>query len=253
MFFLEKDLILLNIPRCASSTTEYAIVKSNLSYQYIIPNDPKVSKNPKVADIIMSSTDTSKEDFYDELSTKVMIPHIHVKLNDMYKNFGVHESVGITRDYLDKFLSTLRYFYDFAITANIPLVKPVDEVTAEFIIDAFNIEFFNISESKEEDTSFAVERLIKPEAIEFATPFNFPVIFNSAKWWTSGHKLTHEFDIKELDKFKTFIENRYNTEITLVDKNRDTHVDFPNLIVNSKLRDHIWNTVEKKYHVKKLF
>jgi len=248
MFFLEKNLILLNIPRCASYTTEHAIIKSDLSYQYIVPNGPDTSTVT-----IGNSSATSKEDFYDKLSTKVMIPHVHVKLNDMYKNFGVHESVGITRDYLDRFLSTLRYFYKSAMESKIPLVKSIDEVTAEFLIETFNIEFFNTSESREEDTSLAVEKLIKSEAVEFSKPFNFPVIFNSIKWWTSGQKLTHEFDIKELDKFKEFIENRYNTEITLVDKNRDIHVDFPNLIINDKLRDHIWNTVEKKYHVKKLF
>ena len=253
MFFLEKNLILLNIPRCASYTTEHAIVKSDLSYQYIISNDLNITKDLHATVTIGNSTPTSKEDFYDTLSTRVLIPHLHPRLNDMYKNFGVHESVGITRDYFDKFLSALRYFYDFAITSNIPLIRTAEEVTAEFLIEAFNIEFFNISENREEDTSLAVRRLIEPEAIEFATPFNFPVVFNSTKWWTSGQKLTYEFDIKEIDKFKDFIENRYSKEITIVDKNRDTHVDFPNLVIDNKLRDHIWNTVEKKYYVKKLF
>jgi hypothetical protein len=255
MFLLENNLILQNTPRCASHTTEHAIVMSDLEYKYIIPVKQRFLENERIdLSKIGESNRENKEEFFDNLKkSSGFTKHLHIRMNEMYTHFGMHESAGITRDYFDKFLSSLRYFYHIAGEANVLLSRSPEDVDNKFIMDVFDTEFFNISEHRMDETSYLMERLVQKSEIGFVDRFNFPIVFNSINWWNSGNKLTYEFDISKLDQFKEFIENRFNKEIILESKNVHPHIKFPNLIINDELKGHIWQTIEKKYHVKKLF
>ena len=57
-----------------------------------------------------------------------------------------------------------------------------------------------------------------------------------------------------MDKFKYFIENRYDTSITIPHENKSNkNIIFPNLIINDSLKSYIWKTFEKKYYTKTIF
>ena len=251
MFLVENDLIVQNIPRCASHTTEHSIVMSDLQYKYVLPIK-KNSSDSRSLDYsrIENSNDKNKEEFYIKLGNAHRSPkHVHVRLNEMYMHFGRKESAGIIRDYFDKFMSSLRYFYNIVNNEDVTLIRNSDDVDNKFIMDIFNTEFFNISEHRMDETSVLMEKLVHKNSIEFVNKFNFPIVFNSINWWNSGNKLTHEFDISDLNGFKEFIENRFDKEMSIKSKNIHPHIKFPSLIINDELKGHVWKTVEKKYHV----
>jgi hypothetical protein len=228
---------------------------SDLKYKYILPIKQGSGENSHLdySKIAEGNLD-DKHEFFRNLSKLQNSPkHLHVRLNEMYTYFGRHDSVGITRDYFDKFLSSLRYFYNIAQNSNLSMIRSADDVDNRFIIEVFDHGFFNISENRMDETHILMNRLVEKDSIDFVSKFNFPIVFNSIMWWNSGNELTHGFDISELDKFKGFIENKFNKEIMLEDKNRHPHVKFPNLIINEELKGHIWKIVEKKYHTKKIF
>jgi hypothetical protein len=57
-----------------------------------------------------------------------------------------------------------------------------------------------------------------------------------------------------MDKFKYFIENRYDASITIPHENKSNkNIIFPNLIINDALKSYIWKTFEKKYYTKTIF
>lgn len=248
MFFIEKKFILLNNPRCASHTTENAIINSSLSYQYLHLMGDLFNNGYAICE------STNNVDFK-RLSEKY--EHLHVSLIDMYRSFGRHKSIGITRDYTDRFLSALKFLFSYLTNNQFEMVVTPEEVDNDFIKKTINKDFINLLEKDLDNGDLLKNRFVKinettPDPSKFSRTL---MILNSNMWLTSGEKLTYEFDISELDKFKHFIENEFNKEIIISKErlnNSDT-IKFPNLIVNQDLRDYIWETIEKKYYNKRLF
>ena len=64
--------------------------------------------------------------------------------------------------------------------------------------------------------------------------------------WKSNEKCTYEFDIKELDKFVKFIEDRFGEKIQL--DNLNTSTKRPNkIIINDELKSFVWEKFEKPF------
>jgi len=249
MFFIEKKLILLNNPRCASHTTENSIINSSLSYQYL--HSMGESYNNGYA--ICESTN-----ILDFKRLNKQYEHLHVALIDMYKNFGRHQSVGITRDYTDRFLSSLKFLYKYYEINGFEMVVTPEEVDNEFVKKTITKDFINLLEMGLDDNGDLLKGRFIKNNNNYTNLSSFSrtlMIINSNKWLTSGEKVTYEFDINELYKFKNFIENEFDKEIIISSErlNNSDSIKFPNLILNQDLRDYIWNTIEKKYHNKKLF
>ena len=69
------------------------------------------------------------------------------------------------------------------------------------------------------------------------------------RFWKSNQKCTYEFNIKEVDKFTNFIENRFGEKLILNKLNNSTK--RPNkIIVNDELKYFIWNKFEMIYDKK---
>jgi hypothetical protein len=240
MFLLQNDLVLLNIPRCASYSTENSIIHSDLNYKYVSTIDKRV----------VSYSSTNIDDFY---KNTIHLPHGHFRLNDCYSLFGRKQAISITRDYFDKFLSSLSFFYELINYQND--ILDVNIVDIQFIKKRFNLNFVYLIENEPNELKTLLINLFGIDDTNLNIKLSKALlIFNSIKWWQSNEIIKYEFDINEMDKFKCFIENRYDTSITIPHENKSNkNTTFPNLIINDTLKSYIWKTFEKKYHTKTIF
>jgi hypothetical protein len=240
MFLLQNDLVLLNIPRCASYSTESSIIHSDLNYKYVSTIDKRV----------VSYSSTNIDDFY---KNTIHLPHGHFRLNDCYSLFGRKQAISITRDYFDKFLSSLSFFYELINYQND--ILDVNIVDIQFIKKRFNLNFVYLIENEPNELKTLLINLFGIDDTNLNIKLSKALlIFNSIKWWQSNEIIKYEFDINEMDKFKYFIENRYGTSITIPHENKSNkNTIFPNLIINDILKSYIWETFEKKYHTKTIF
>jgi hypothetical protein len=71
-------------------------------------------------------------------------------------------------------------------------------------------------------------------------------IFASQNKYLDGEKCTYEFDIKELDKFKTFYENRYDVKIDIPHENVSPK-KINKIILDDDLKNHLWEVFEKPF------
>jgi benzoyl-CoA reductase/2-hydroxyglutaryl-CoA dehydratase subunit BcrC/BadD/HgdB len=68
----------------------------------------------------------------------------------------------------------------------------------------------------------------------------------SPNFFKSNRKCTYEFDIKEIDKFVDFIEDRFGEKLQLDTLNASPK--RPNkIIVNDKLKSFVWEKFEKRF------
>ena len=75
---------------------------------------------------------------------------------------------------------------------------------------------------------------------------NTLVTLVSLKYFKSNKKCTYEFDIKEIDKFVDFIENRFGERLIIKNTNQSTK--RPNkIIINDELKSFIWENFEKRF------
>jgi hypothetical protein len=68
----------------------------------------------------------------------------------------------------------------------------------------------------------------------------------SEQYWKSNKKCTYEFDIKDIDKFVDFIENKFGERLILENKNKSTK-RTNKLIINDELKSFVWEKFEKPF------
>ena len=62
----------------------------------------------------------------------------------------------------------------------------------------------------------------------------------------SNKKCAYEFDIKEMDKFVDFIENRFGERLIIKNTNQSTK--RPNkIVIDDELKSFIWENFEKRF------
>jgi hypothetical protein len=68
----------------------------------------------------------------------------------------------------------------------------------------------------------------------------------SEKYWKSNRNCTYEFDLKDLDKFVNFIENRFSEKLVINKINKSTK--RPNkIVINDELKAFVWDNFEKRF------
>jgi hypothetical protein len=72
------------------------------------------------------------------------------------------------------------------------------------------------------------------------------VTFISQKFWKSNQKCTYEFDIKEIDKFAEFIENRFGEKLIMENINKSTK-RTNKMIIDNELKSFVWDNFEKRF------
>ena len=217
-YLINDNLIWVSTPKCASFSIEAALLNSNL----------KLKK-------------------YNEQFSRGL--HIHPPLNSCLDQFGTKESVCITRDWFAKWLSSLNFIWDMIelSTEYTPICK-WEDLNNEVIYNIFNDEFVNRLHSENNDNYLECYLKLLKNNTELVPKEIYGTIATivSERFWKSNQKCTYEFDIKELDKFTKFIENRFGEKLQLDIINSSTK--RPNkIIVNEELKSFVWEKFEKRF------
>jgi hypothetical protein len=217
-YLINDNLIWISTPKCASFSIEAALLNSNL----------KLKK-------------------YSEHFSRGL--HIHPPLNSCLDQFGIKESVCITRDWFARWLSSLNFIWDMIelSTEYTPICK-WEDLNNEVIYNIFNEEFVNKLHSENDDNYLECYLKLLKNNTELVPKEIYGTIATivSERFWKSNQKCTYEFDIKELDKFTKFIENRFGEKLQLDIINSSTK--RPNkIIVNEELKSFVWEKFEKRF------
>lgn len=218
-YLINEDLIWVITPKCASYSIENALQKSNLKLKR-----------------------------YDNY-TKV---HVHVSLNECLNMFGKRESVCITRNWFEKWLSALNFIWDnIEIRKQLTPVCKWENIDNEFIYNLFNDEFVNrlysLNEGSAKECFFKLLKINPKNIINVPEEIYGTVnVLMPDRYWKSNQKCTYEFDITELDKFVKFIEDRFGEKLVIEKINSSTK--RPNKItINDELKSFVWEKFEKKF------
>lgn len=221
---INDDLIWVSIPRCASTSIENALLKSGLPLKHYAYGTHQ--KYPK---------------------------HTHIKLSYLYEKFGIKETVCIKRDFFDRFISGLRHVWKMYDELDIPLKIEWDDVDNEYIYKTFTQEYVNEIYSMgkgypqirlHEGDSIVNENLVDIKKLPKGF---FPEnILRSQLYETDGKTCTYEFDIKEIDKFESFIEQRYNINFKLEKINNSDYGNHK-IVFDDELRNWVWEKFEKPF------
>lgn len=226
-FLINNDLIWISIPKCASTSIHDALESSTL--------------------------DIKKHSDYSKWPQK----HLHIPLNSLNREFGIKETICIKRDWFDRWLSGLETLW-LAIEQRkqIPIIK-WEELDNDFLYKTFNTEFINNLHSIEniELCNFSIIKNYKLKTNDLIS--GLASMLFSQNFYKKNQNCTYEFDITELNKFKEFINNRYNVDIKLphinpkdilregIDSKKTKSKN--KIIINKELKDWVWNSFEKPY------
>jgi hypothetical protein len=215
---IKNDLIWVAIPKCASMSIEDALLKSKLDikrHSYAIKSEPL---------------------------------HTHIGVHKLKEEFGNKETICIKRDWFEKWLSAIQFCFETIIPSdsNSP-IKKWEDIDNDFIYSIFTDEFVNLLYSEKNDSlNECYSRLILNGKI---TEKNRLSALFSQNYWKENNKCTYEFDIREMDKFADFIENKFGErlEIHKINENPKTK---SKLILNDELKNFVWEKFEKRFNKK---
>ena len=222
-YLINDELIWVSVPKCASMSIENALKNSKL----------KLEKHTPVGIDL----------------------HYHVPLNMCYNVFGKKESICITRDWFSRWLSALNWVWDvIEYHSGFNPICKWEDIDNEFIYKTFNSEFCNhLHQAYDEAYLKCFAMLIENKEENLS---NIPIeiasivcILISQKYYKDNLKCTYEFDIKDMDKFVDFIENKFGEKLIIENKNVSTK--RPNkIIINDELKEFVWNNFEKIFEKK---
>lgn len=227
---INNDLIWVSVPRCASKSIELSLLQSELDTNHYVYG---------------KTNDAEK--------------HAHIPIDTLYKKFGLKESVCIKRDYVDRWMSSIRLFWDNMRDNNLEPIIEWEDIDNQFIYKNFNKEYIDDIHNANPialeigDSAFNDEYIRKlnnhflktknNKLIEYNSLYH---VFYSQSFWTKNKKCTYEFDIKNISEFEKFIRNRYAIDFKLQHINESTKI--PNkIVIDGDFRNWIFNNFEKRF------
>jgi hypothetical protein len=217
---INDDLIWISVPKCASYSIENALITSDL--------DIKMYSEYKY-------------------SLQKLNKHGHFTKSVLFNEFGIHPTISITRDWLDRWLSALEFVWQYTANNEHTVIIPWEEMDNKFIINTFDTKFENELNSVDLWESI-FKKLLKYPDIEINTEY-IPAIlcvFMSQNYWKENQPCTYEFNIKELHKFEEFIEKRYGVSFKIPHLNSTPKIKNK-IEINNELKNHLWNIFEKPF------
>lgn len=227
---INDDLIWVSVPKCASKSIEDAFYNSDLEISHYYLKNLKPKDNQ----------------------------HIHVQLNLLYNKFGIKETVRIKRNYMDRWISALRYFWSQMEINNIEPLRKWCDVDNDFIYEMFNESYINsihgiIPGMNDANVYEKIKKIDRyffkniKETNELSA--GLYIVFYSQMYWTNKKNCTYEFEINEIDKFEKFISDRYNIEFKLKKLNQSS--ELPSKIIkDDQLKNWIFDNFEKRFITK---
>jgi len=222
---INNELIWISVPKCASSSIENALLNSNL----------KIEKHRQ---------------YY-----KDPYNHLHIKLDELYEYFGKKETICITRDPLERWISSLQTIWlSIAKDGYTPIINWKD-IDNNFLYKTFDKKFVNNMHYYEttEKNNFIIVKDYK--GVPKTAP-NFGLISNlmiSQQFWKNNEKCTYEFSINELYKVEEFFYKKYKENILIsnINPNNMLHNNFVKqenkIIIDDELRNWYWESFEKRF------
>ena len=226
-YLINDELIWILTPKCASYSIENALKNSNLKIENFNPP-----------------------------STIFKEKHNHYNLQKSFTRFGKKETICITRDWFSKWLSALDFIFTQIEFNTIyePIIK-WEDIDNNYIYKLFDDKFINDLHSNiDEYVDNCFIKLLKPNYLlsdiytneDFINKKRQVVTIVSNKFWMNNQRCTYEFDIKELDKFVDFIENKFGEKLILNFDNVSSH--RPNKIIkNDEFKNWVWDKFEKPF------
>ena len=215
---IKNELIWVSIPKCASMSVEDAILNSNLEikrHSYAIKSEPL---------------------------------HTHIGVNKLKEEFGNKETVCIKRDWFEKWLSALQFCFETIIVrdGNIPIIEWKD-IDNQFVYNTFTNDFVNLLYSEEKNSlNEAYSKLIKNKQVNEENRLS--ALF-SQNYWKEDNKCDYEFDIRDMDKFISFIEEKFGDRL-IINKLNENPKTKSKLIINDELKSFVWERFEKRFNKK---
>lgn len=224
---LNDDLIWISTPRCASMSIEKSIITHpNINYKHIVDVNPD----------------------YKDMKNQ----HVHVNVENLKFYFGKLETVRITRDWFERWLSSFEYIWQSIELYKLTPRYNYAEVDNDFIYKIFTDSFVQKLQILDDNTDNLIELyllFINEKLIEFK---EHDIVYtglralNSQNIWTNNEKCTYEFDIKEIYKFEDFISKRYNIDFKLKHINKSSKLNNK-IIINDELKNFVWSKFEEPY------
>jgi hypothetical protein len=191
--------------------------------------------------------------------------HAHVPINTLYSKFGLKDSLCIRRNYVDRWVSSLRLVWGNMLDKGLEPIIKWQDIDNNFIYEKFDEEYINSIHNANpialeiNDTQFSRDyieklnnRFIKNNNNDFLNYNSLYFTFYSQSYWTGNKKCTYEFDISDISKFQEFISDRYSIDFKLHHINESSKI--PNkIIVDDTFKSWVFNNFEKRFlPVKKL-
>jgi hypothetical protein len=223
-YLINDDLIWISIPKCASSSIADALLNSNLKIEkhwrhHASPND-----------------------------------HLHINIDALYEHFGKKETICITRDPLERWISSLKtIWFGIMFRGYTPIIN-WEDINNAFLYKTFDKKFINNLHSYDtmEKCNFTIVKDYKH------APYFFAHLMISQQHWKTNEKCTYEFSINELYKVEEFFYKKYKENINI--PNIDPNYKFRNgdinkknkIIINDELRNWYWELFEKPFEKNKI-
>jgi hypothetical protein len=220
---INNDLIWVSIPKSASISIERALLTSDLTitpyseYSYVIEGKPL---------------------------------HAHYQLSTLFKDFGIHPTVCITRNWLDKWLSALEFIWKRLSHNGYSPIIQWEDINNQFIYDTFDINFAKNLYHTANWTDNLKKLIDNPLQLETdSNSLHINALLStmvSQSHWKENQPCTYEFDIKELHKFEEFIQKRYRVSFKIPHLNSTPKIKNK-IEINDELKNHLWNIFEKPF------
>lgn len=215
---IKNDIIWVSIPKCASMSIEDALLNSKLDierHSYAIKSEPL---------------------------------HTHIGIRKLKEEFGDKKTICIKRDWFEKWASAIQFCFETIIPTdgNLP-IKKWEDIDNDFIYSIFTDEFINLLYSEKTDSlNECYSRLIVNGKV---TETNRLSVLFSQNYWKEDNKCDYEFDIKDMDKFVSFIEQKYGEKL-IIRKINENPKTKSKLVLNDELKEFIWQKFEKRFSKK---
>jgi hypothetical protein len=222
---INNELIWISVPKCASSSIENALLNSNL----------KIEKHSQ---------------YYKDPHN-----HLHIKLDELYEYFGKKETICITRDPLERWISSLQTIWLSIDKDGCTPIINWEDIDNNFLYKTFDKTFVNNMHYYDttEKNNFIIVKDYKGAP---KTAPNFGLISNlmiSQQFWKNNEKCTYEFSINELYKVEEFFYKKYKENILIsnINPNNMLHNNFVKqenkIIIDDELRNWYWELFEKRF------
>lgn len=218
---INNDLIWVAIPRCASYSIQTALLNSDLNIKLY----------------------SEYERDFNLLDANDM--HAHFKVNVLKNEFGNKETFCIKRDWFERWLSAFELVIDYIHRVGYKTNVPIEDIDNDYIYKVINREFVDLLYG---NTIKVFDKLSNDTFDTEKYNDGMFRIMLSQNYWKLNKSCTYEFDIKEIDKLMIFINNRYNTNIT-IPKLNSVPKKMKNIVIDDKLKNWIWDLFEKKYTI----